>query len=173
MTNSQNIIRLLLLFIILVLLQVVIFNNLDFLGFINPYPYILLVMSMPFGVSTSFLMIIGFGIGLTIDMFSNTPGMHAGSCVLLAYLRPWILKLIALHDDYKTGNLPSSASYGGMWYLKYTILCVSIHHVVLFCFEQIDTILWWPTLLRIILSIAASIVIIYVSQIFIRIGGRE
>lgn len=171
MANSQNVIRLGVLFVILLALQVLVFNNLNFLGYVNPYPYILLLLTMPFGVSTAFLMVVGFVLGFSVDMFCNTPGMHAGACVLLSYVRPYILKFISLHDDYKIGTLPTLYTYDASWYLKYVLMGVGVHHVVLFAFEQIDTILWWPTLLRMLLSAAATVILIYVSQFFVRIGG--
>lgn len=170
MANSQNVIRLALLFVILLTLQVLVFNNLNLFGFINPYPYILLILTMPFGVATSFLMVVAFVMGFSVDMFCNTPGMHAGACVLLAYVRQFILKFISLHDDYKIGTLPTLYTYEPSWYMKYVLMAVAVHHVTLFAFEQIDTLFWWPTILRLLLSSVATVAIIYVSQMFIRIS---
>lgn len=173
MTNSQNILRLILLFVILLTLQILVFNNLNFLGFINPYPYVLLILTMPFGAATSLLMVVAFIMGISVDLFCNTPGMHAGACVLMAYVRPFILEFISLHDDYKIGTLPTLYTYDALWYLKYITMGVAIHHLALFAFEQIDTLFWWPTILRFLLSTVASIAIIYVSQMFFRINDSS
>lgn len=125
---------------------------------------------MPFGVSTSLLMVVAFILGISVDLFCNTPGMHAGACVLMAYLRPLILKYISQHDDYKLGTLPTLYTYDASWYLKYLLMGVTIHHFALFAFEQIDTLFWWPTILRFLLSTVMSVAIIYVSQMFVRIS---
>lgn len=173
MASSSNIIRLFIMFIVCVISQLLIFNNLQISGFINPYIYILLIMSMPFGTSTATLMVISFITGITIDIFCNTPGMHASACVLIGYIRQYVLKFIAFRDEYKTGTLPSINAYGIAWYVKYTIIMVAVHHVMLFFVEQFDTLFFWPTLLRVILSIVATSIFILIAQFFVPTEGTH
>lgn len=168
--NSSNLIKIAIIFAVCIISQLLLFNNLQISGFINPYVYILILLSMPFGTSVPMLMIIGMIAGLCIDIFCDTPGMHAASCVLIGYLRQYILKLIAFRDEYKNDTIPSVALYGITWYLKYAALMVSIHHITLFFIEQFDTLFFWPTLLRIILSIIATIGFIIAAQFFIPTG---
>lgn len=149
------------------MLQILIFNNLEISGFINPYIYIIVIMAVPFGVSTSMLMTIAFVTGLSIDLFCDTPGMHASASVLIGYIRQYILKFIAFSDAYKDDEMPSVKSYGLNWFVKYTVLMVSAHHVMLFIVEQFDTFFFWPTILRIILSIVTSSLLILLSQMII------
>ncbi|MBE6341099.1 MAG: hypothetical protein E7069_10270 [Bacteroidales bacterium] len=173
MTNTQNLIRIALIFIISIVAQLFIFNNLQFFGFINPYIYILIVMTLPLGASTGTIMTIGFVAGLIIDMFCNTPGMHAGAMVLASFLRQYILKFIALHNDYELDVMPDLHTYDTAWYLKYATLMVTVHHVTLFSLEQFDTLFFWPTLLRIILSILFTLVFIVLIQMLIPIGSKN
>lgn len=170
--NSSNIIRLLILFVVCELAQLFIFNNLQISGFINPYVYILIILTLPFGISTASMMFVSFVSGMIIDIFCNTIGMHAFACVLIGYVRQYVLKLIAFRDEYKMGTFPSVASYGIVWYLKYLLIMVSIHHFALFFIEQFDTLFFWPTLLRVILSIVASSVFILIAQMFAPLGGN-
>ena len=85
----QNIIS----FILLVLVQVLALNNIQFLGYINPYIYILFILSLPVRLPQWITLLLGFVLGLTIDTFSNTMGTHAFATVLIAFLRNGIIKL--------------------------------------------------------------------------------
>ena len=94
-----NIIR----FILLILAQVAIFNKINFLGFINPYPYILFIILYPVNGNKNGLLLASFLLGITMDMFSNSGGVHAAACVILAYLRPSFFKFsFGLSYEYQT-----------------------------------------------------------------------
>ena len=82
-------------FILLVFLQVFILNNIQFSGYINPYIYVLFILILPFEIPSWFLIIIAFFLGLTIDLFSHTVGMHSSATVFMAFLRPYVLKIIS------------------------------------------------------------------------------
>ena len=88
-TVLQNIFR----FILLVLFQVLVLNNIQFLGYINPYLYILFILSLPVQMPRWFLLVLAFILGLSIDIFSNTLGMHAFATVFVAFFREGIIKL--------------------------------------------------------------------------------
>jgi len=103
----QNIVS----FIVLVLVQVLVLNNIHFMGYINPYIYILFILLLPVRFSRHFTLILAFVLGLIIDAFSNTYGMHAFSTVLIAFLRPFAVNLFAnIEED--TNPTPSFNSFG-------------------------------------------------------------
>lgn len=160
MNNTANLIRLAAILAVSMLLQVVVLDNLDFLGPCNPFIYIVFIMAAPFGCSPILLMLMSATAGVVVDVVSNTPGMHMAACVLIAYLRGFILRLLAFRSAYKDDDMPSAAACGSLWFFKYTLIMVSIHHVALFFIEQFDSFYLWPTLLRIALSVVASSLII-------------
>ena len=80
-------------FIGLVLLQVLILNNVHIAGYATPFLYIYFILKFSSGTSRNELMLWAFFFGLTIDIFSDTPGMNAAATVLLAFLRPSLLRL--------------------------------------------------------------------------------
>src|ERR1035438_10242339 len=86
----RNIIR----FLVLILVQVIVLNNIQLNGFINPYIYILFIM-LPFETPGWLLLVLSLVTGLTVDMFSNTLGMHAAACVFLGFCRPRIISFIS------------------------------------------------------------------------------
>lgn len=164
MINSSNVIRLLLLYLITMVVQIVILNNLSIINFANPQIYVLFLLSLPYGIGTIPMMLYAFATGIVLDLFCDTPGMHAASCVLLAYVRRFVLNMLAYRDAYKDDELPSVRAYGWGWYMKYVTLLVTIHHVSLFLIEQFDTLFLWPTLLRITLSIISTVLLILLLQ---------
>ncbi len=96
-TALQNIFR----FILLVLLQVLVLNNIQFMGYINPYLYILFILSLPYQTPKWFVLLLGFRLGLTIDVCSNTMGMHAFATVFVAFLRGGTIKLFTSIEEYR------------------------------------------------------------------------
>lgn len=154
-TILQNIFR----FILLVLLQVLVLNNVQFLGYINPYLYILFILSLPVHTPRGFSLILAFALGLTIDTFSNTMGMHAFAAVLIAFLRNGVIKLFTSLED---GNNPTPSFYtfGVSAYVKYVVLMVFIHHSALFFLEAFSFSNFWFSLAKIILSSIVTILLI-------------
>jgi rod shape-determining protein MreD len=154
-------------FIFLVIFQVLILNNIQYTGFLNPYLYILFILMLPFETPNWFLMILAFFLGLIIDLFSNTIGIHASATVFLAFLRPILLQIISPRDGYEPGTRPIIAHYGLGWYLKYTVILVLAHHFFLFFVEVFSFSDVHRTLIRILFSSSFTIVLIMISQLFI------
>jgi rod shape-determining protein MreD len=160
--------RLVINFIILVFLQVLILNNIQLGGFINPYVYILFILILPFETPKWLLLVLGFLLGLSIDLFSNTIGMHSSATVFIAFLRPFVLKIISPRDGYDSETYPTVSFYGVNWFLKYSVILVFAHHLFLFYIEVFKFSGFFNTLLRVILSSMLSLIIIFISQYFYR-----
>jgi rod shape-determining protein MreD len=152
---TQNI----LLFVSLVLIQVLVLNNIQFLGFVNPYIYVLFILSLPARTPRWLVLVLSFILGLTIDTFSNTLGMHAAASVLAAYARSFIIKLFTSIDE---GNnpIPSFHSFGVGAYVKYVVVLVVLQHSALFFLESFSFMNFWLVLFKISLSSAITILLI-------------
>ncbi len=162
-TLPKNIFR----FVILVLIQVFIFNNIRISGFIIPYIYILYILLLPFETPGWVLLILGFALGLSIDLFMDTLGMHTVSTVFMAFLRPQVLAFIEPRDGYETGSKPRITYYGLTWFLKYAGILVFAHHFVLFYIEIFRFGNFFLTFFRVILSTAITLLLIIISQYFV------
>ncbi len=154
-------------FFLLVLLQILVFNNIQFSGYVNPYVYILFIFMLPFETPGYLLLILAFILGLTIDLFSNTPGMHSFATVLMAFVRPSLLRAIAPRDDYQPGTTPSMHDYGFGWYFKYTVVLTLVHHITLFFIEVYDFSYFFSTLWRIISSSIFTLIFVFIAQLFV------
>lgn len=160
---ARNILRL----IVVIVFQVLVMDNVKINGFMVPYVYILFILLMPFETPRWIVLISGFLLGLGIDLFEHTPGMHTAATVLLAFVRPYILKLFSPRDGYESETFPRIHYYGFTWFLKYTMLMVMVHHLMLFYLEVFQLQNFLSTLLRVILSSALSASTIVLSQYFV------
>ena len=94
----NNILRGFIYFVVLVLVQVLILNNIHFLRVATPFLYLYFILKMPVGSSRMNVVFFSFLIGLTIDIFSNTPGMHAFACTLVGFIRHLLIQLLMGKD---------------------------------------------------------------------------
>jgi len=153
--------------LLLVLLQTLLLDHIQLGGYINPYFYVLLILLLPFETPKALLLIIGFTFGLVIDIFSNTPGMHASATTLMAFIRPGVISMISTRDNFETGAQPRLSHMGFDWFLKYVIFLVLIHHLFLFFIEVFTFQGFEYTLLRGVVSSAFTIVLVLISQLLI------
>ncbi len=160
---GRNIIR----FIALILLQVFLFNNIHAGNVFHPYFYIIFILLLPFETPGVLLLSLSFFLGLSIDLFVGTVGMHAAACVLMGFARPGVLKVIAPRDGYETGTFPRVSYYGIGWFLKYTIILVFTHHFALFFIEVFEFEHFFLTLSRAVLSTLLTTAIIVISQFLV------
>ena len=146
----RNIIR----FAIFILLQVYLLNKIPFLHqFIVPYLYYLFILWLPFGISRMGLLVIGFLTGISLDFFMTTPGLHAAACVLIAYLRPFIINVLAPKDA--TGfsyREPSPRAMGWTPYIVYIFVLTLFHHAYMVLLEWLS----FGSILAFIIKIIAT-----------------
>ncbi|NRD23132.1 rod shape-determining protein MreD [Winogradskyella litoriviva] len=149
-------------FVVLLLLQVLICNQIDFFGFINPYIYIIFIFLFPIKDERLLLLLTSFLLGMLIDLFSDSGGVHAAAAVSLAYVRPILLKssfgMLYEHHSIKF----STTDIGSL--ITYITFGTIIHHFILFSLEifNISNILLilQKTLFSSIFTIILSILII-------------
>ncbi len=126
---SSNITR----FLSLVLIQVLICSHINFLGYINPYIYILFIVLFPVKNNRLLFIFFSFLLGLTMDLFLDSGGVHAASCVFIAYARPVVLKFaFGMQYEHQTMKF-NAVELGAM--LTYITILAFIHHLILFSLE--------------------------------------
>ena len=118
-------------FVGLVLLQVFVLNRIQWFGVATPFLYIYLILTMDHNISRNKLMLWAFAIGLTVDIFSNTFGIHAAASTLIAFIRPVLLRLFFLRDENELFE-PGIRFMGTGAFWHYALACTVIHHSVVF-----------------------------------------
>jgi rod shape-determining protein MreD len=143
-------------FVALMAAQILIFSNIKFSPFINPYVYPLFILLLPFGTPQWLLMILGFATGLTLDIFVGSLGMHAAACLLIAYLRPSLISIITPKGaEFEVE--PNINLQGATWFLIYCGLATLIHHTAYFLIESWTFYNPFIAILRIVLSTVFSV----------------
>ena len=153
-----NIIR----FIALVAAQVLLVNHIRLGGYVHPYIYLIFVMLLPLNTPGWQLLVAGFSIGLVIDLFMGTLGMHAGATTLMAFCRPAIVRLVSGSMKLENTKEPNINQLGFPWFLRYTLCMVIVHNFTYFMFEGFSFHLVGQALLRILISVPVSVFLIIV-----------
>ena len=131
----NNLLIILLRFAGLVLVQALVLNQLVLFGMAVPLLYPLFVLLLPVQMSPARQLLWALAIGLTIDAFDQTGGMHGAATVFLSFGRPTILQLLTPRDGYQAEDRPTIAGLGLPWLLVFTLLGFLVHHVAFFTLE--------------------------------------
>lgn len=118
-------------YVVVMLLQVLLFNQLQLWGACHPYIYVLCLLMMPITLPHSVDMVIGALVGLVMDVFCNSLGIHTASCILIMFIRPYLIGAI-VNDKDRLNEQISLRAIGMEAMLKYTVILVLIHHFVVF-----------------------------------------
>jgi cell shape-determining protein MreD len=152
----------------LIFLQVFLLNNIRIgeLG-ITPYFYILFLLLLPFEVPGWLLLIFGFVTGISIDIFSDTAGLHSGACVFIAFVRPYVLRLISIREGYSPETSPGIYHYGIPWFMKYATILVALHHFIFFLIMYFSFESFFKAFPLYIFSVIFTLILIIISQFLI------
>ena len=153
-------------FVSLVLAQVLLLSQVQFSGFFNPYIYILFVLLFPISSPRWAALLFAFLLGFVIDIFSNTLGVHSAATVFIAYIRPFVLRLISNRDDDRS-DYPGLSQNNPGWFVAYAFVMVFIHHFILFYLEVYTFSHFFSTLYRVVLSTIFSVIVIILSQFLV------
>lgn len=165
----KNMIR----FILLLLLQVFVLNKVLIHEFVNPYIYILFILLLPFNLPRAALLFCALLMGLSLDAFMDTMGMHAAACVLIAYIRPFMINILSPQGGFEaTQKAPSVTTMGWAPFALYAAVLVLIHHIAYFSLEVFGFSNWVYLLLKILLSSAVSfgLIMLYEMLFYPRAG---
>ena len=158
----KNIIR----FILFILVHVYIFNKVPPVNqFVKPYIYFLFILWLPFKMGRRTLMLVALVLGLCLDYFTKTPGLHAAPCVLIAYFRPFVINLLIPHEGAETTyEEPSFRSMGFGPYFIYAAVLTVVHHAFLFLLEALQFAGFFYFIIKTLLSVAISLLILLIVE---------
>jgi rod shape-determining protein MreD len=122
-------------FVVLVFMQVFLLKNITLYNLSTPYLYILFILLLPFETPNILLFPLAFVLGLTIDAFYNTPGLHAAACVLLALVRVLFISITVQKDGFDNEPEPTLSIMGFRWFFTYALVLTLLHHFFLFNLE--------------------------------------
>ncbi|MDO8999419.1 MAG: rod shape-determining protein MreD [Bacteroidota bacterium] len=157
---AKNIFR----FILLILVQVLIIQNINLSSYVILLPYVLVIILLPFELSRLTVLFISFFLGIIIDYFFDSSGLHASACTLMGFSRYYVLKFISPRDGYDVGVQPTVTDMGLAWFLSYAGTLVLIHHFFFFYLEVFRFSEFFRTFSRAALSSIGTFILIYLLQ---------
>lgn len=128
--------------------------------------YVGFILLLPLDIGPIWLLLLAFGTGLLVDLFYDTVGIHAAASVLIAFLRPQVLRVITPRGGYETNINISVKGMGSDWFIPYTFILIFIHHATLFFIEASNWNLFWLTLLKAICSTLFTGILFLILQYF-------
>ena len=158
---SKTIFTTILEFILIALVQILLLNNIHLFGYMQPLLYIWFIILLPNNFPNWLVMILGFSMGFTMDIFSSQLGFHTATATLTATLRPLLLSWFVNSFDNNTFR-PSIASMGFISFLGFASIVVITHTLIYFCIESFSFTEIWRLLLKIISSTFISLVLIVI-----------
>lgn len=162
-TLVKNIIR----FALFILVQVFVLDEIHLHQMITPYIYFLFIIWLPFRMGRTQQMLIAFIVGFTLDSFRHNPGFHAAACVLVAYIRPFLINILIPQEGAENNyEEPSFKSMGGILpYMIFISVLTFIHHGWLFLLEAWQFGNIWYFLVKTLLSTALSLLLIIITEL--------
>lgn len=166
----KNIIR----FVFFILFQVYILNKIPPLHqYIVPYIYFLYILWLPFNINRFWLLIVAFIFGLTLDYFTGTYGLHAAPCVLIAYIRPYLLNLLIPQETTEQSYIePGRKSMGWAPYALYVGILTFVHHFYLVLIEWLQFGNFVYFLGKVAGTTAISLLMIFLAEMLFTRSGR-
>jgi len=129
----------------------------------TPYLYILFILLLPFETPNLLLFVLAFLLGLTIDAFYDTPGLHTAACVLLAFVRILFISITVQKDGFDNEPEPTLSMMGFRWFFTYIVVLTLFHHFFLFNLEVFRFSEIQYTITRVILSSIFTVFLMLVS----------
>ena len=149
------------LFVVMALLQVFLFSRIGVSVYIHPLAYVAFIILLPMEIAPLLLLTLGLLMGVTMDVFMGTAGIKT---IATLFCRPTLLNLLAGKDEVKDGGIPNVNRLGIKKFIKYASFMVLLHSTVFFIFETLSLHFFYLTLLRILLSSAVTLLLVYFCQ---------
>lgn len=153
-----------LVFILVVLIQGLVVNNIQLNEYFNPMVYPIMILMLPFELNALVTMTVALLLGISVDAFSNTFGLHASSALFIGYLRPTVMKYIRPKEGYNNVLIPSIQDMGAVWFLAYSSVMLFLHHLWFFSFEILRFDLFFLILGKTFFSFLFSLALIVLFQ---------
>lgn len=157
---TKNILR----FIVLILLQILVLNNIKFDGYLNPYFYILFILLLPLETPNWLLLFSAFLLGICIDVFMKSIGINAAATVLVAFIRPGLIKYLSARKDIEPNMQAGIKDFGFRWFFSYSLVMIFVHNFVLYFLDIFSFNGFFTTLYKVVLGTVFTLFLVIITQ---------
>ena len=147
-----------------VVLQVVVLNEVLFSAYINPFLYVILIISLPLKIPKWFLLIYAFLLGFFIDLFSGSLGFHSTATILIAFIKPFISKITIPYNILGETDEITLKKVGNKAFITFSLFLILIHNSCLFITEHLSITL--ALFGKIMASSLVTLIIVLITQLF-------
>tara|TARA_B110000908_G_C10244813_1_gene448191 strand:- start:1520 stop:2020 length:501 start_codon:yes stop_codon:yes gene_type:complete len=147
-----------------VLLQVLVLNEILFSAYINPFLYVVLIISLPLKTPKWFLLSYAFLLGFSIDLFSGSLGFHSTATILIAFVKPFISKITIPHNVLGETDKITLNKIGSKAFITFSLFLILIHNSCLFITEHLSVNL--ALFGKILASSVVTLIIVLITQLF-------
>jgi len=166
--NINILLKNIVVFFVLIVLQILIFNNIGITSWkIIPAFFVLIILLFPFEIPDWLILVVAFLTGLIIDIFTDTMGLNAASCVLLAFFRPLVLRSLSPRGGYDAGSQPRVHYMGLPWFLQYASILVLSHQLAYYLLDDFSFDHILRVIIKIIIGTFFTLLLIVVSQFLV------
>lgn len=159
-------------FVLLVLLQALVFNNIHIGGYAIPMPYLYFLLTLPSTLGRGYLLLWAFGLGFCVDLFSNTTGVTAAALTMVAFVRPYLLNIFVSREKAEDGYDPGAAAMKWGPFFRYVAVLTLLHSLLFFLIEAFSMANWEELLFKIGTSFLLTLLIVCAFE-SIRYGGAK
>jgi len=149
----------------IVLLQIFVVRELNLWGIGFCYLYASVLLLIPITFSKGYSLLIGFLLGLFIDIFYSTPGINSFASVLLVFLKPYVFKSIPTQANFEEGDLITPHNFGLINFIVFGFILLIIHHFFIFQLEAYSSEFIWSSMFKALIStlftLTSSIIVFY------------
>lgn len=159
-------------FVVVIFLQILLFSRINIswgsFAYIHFYITPIIILLFPFKAPKPLTIVLAFGVGMIMDIYHNTPGVHSGASVFVAYLREWIMRYTEPFEGYNVDSSPTISQMGLQWFLIYSSILLFVYMIVYFSLEYFSHIFIFDILLNSIFSFIASYIVILLYMLIFR-----
>lgn len=160
---NNKIIRNILRFIGLMAIQIVVLQRLDLsignFNYIHVLIYPFIILMLPIDTPKPIVLLLSFAIGIFIDFFYNSPGVHAAALVMTGYIRLLVLRMLEPYEGYASGTSPTLAKMGLTWFISYIGIMAFIHCFAYFSFEAFSFVYFFDIFMNTIFTVIPSLLV--------------
>lgn len=159
-------------FLLFAFLQIIIFKSIHFSA--DPFSYgmvvffPLFIMLIPMSVPKSLTILSAFLLGFTVDIFYDSPGVHASACVFIAYIRPLVFKVLMPIGGYKVEDSPSASNFGFVWFASYASIMLMAYLLFYFSMDAFSFVFIFSIFIKTIFSFLLTIGFILLHQVIFK-----
>lgn len=159
-------------FIVVTVLQVFLFSNLNLGIYVHPLVYVAFILLLPMKAAPVAVLLLGLVSGLVIDVSTGGGGLNTIATVFTSFCRPYLLPFIVGRDEVRDGGIPLPGRIGYGRFFRYAGILVFLHCLVFFSLESLSVRYFYLTFIRIAASSAVSVLLIFFIQMLMG-GGKD